>query len=112
MMGVFFGLVALVVPVVSVARCNKSSLKARMSFPAVSLSACALAVLCQLLLVQSRAEHGDISGILDTIGAEVIISVVLIAVTVILNLFSIVVNYVWHTDKKEDRHARNDTKLR
>ena len=54
----------------------------------LSFGLCAISLLCQLFEINRRVNLGDFAAIEDTIRAILLASVVLIAVTVILNVFA------------------------
>ena len=55
----------------------------------VSFGSCVIALLLQLLEINRRVVLGDYAAIEDTIGAILLASIVLIAVTILLNLWAL-----------------------
>ena len=51
--------------------------------------ACCGALILQFLEIRTRVEHGDLSAVMDTIGATLTGAVVLSVVTVLLNLVNL-----------------------
>ena len=57
---------------------------------ALSFALCALSLLLQLLEISRRVSIGDLSAVMDTVGAIVMAAAVLISVTVILNAVAVI----------------------
>jgi len=56
----------------------------------LSFSLCAVSVLLQLMEISRRVSIGDLSAVMDTIGAIVLAASLLIGVTVILNAVAVI----------------------
>ena len=54
-----------------------------------SFACCCGALILQFLGIRTRVEHGDLSAVMDTIGATLTGAVVLSVVTVLLNLVNL-----------------------
>lgn len=83
------GLVALAAPIISMKRAGKGTFKGLGLSLLVSFGACSAAVCTQFYDIRHRLLGGDWSGIEDTIDALIVMSIVLLAVTVILNVFNL-----------------------
>lgn len=85
MIPVFAGLLAVLLPALVLKNYGKRPMKRPYLYVLGSFAAC-LAALCQeVLAIRQRCASGDISGIMDTIGAVVIICVGLSVVVLLLN---------------------------
>ncbi|AIF42873.1 hypothetical protein [Virgibacillus sp. SK37] len=79
------GIVAWVLPVISLLSYDKTKVKKRLVFSILSITACALALCFQLIYNYHLVKIQDWAALLDTTGAVVFASVVLLSITVLLN---------------------------
>ena len=80
------GLLALILPIISIRLRKAKTLRQRSLFSVGSFVCCLIAMLEELLTVRSRLFAGDIGGIEDTIGAVLLICFTLALLTTALNL--------------------------
>lgn len=62
-------------------------------FSIASFVFCAAGIIAEIFTIKRRLFAGDIGGIEDTIGAVLIICVILLVVTTVLNLFLLALSY-------------------
>ena len=86
-----FGLLAWILPVAGIRRYSKTNGKNKVYFSAFSFSACAVALCMQIFEINERVKLQDWSALMDTSGSLVKVCVVLVAVTIVLNLFALAV---------------------
>jgi hypothetical protein len=82
------GLIAWVLPIVSLTQ-NKN--RKWVVFPIISISACAISLLFQLIYNYHLVKIEDWSALMDTTGAVVFAAVVLLTGTVVLNVATLIV---------------------
>lgn len=82
---IVLGLAAWIMPVISIIRCRKTAVKMRMLFTVISFTACAFSLFMQIAEIQQRVILQDWAALMDTAGALVKISLVLVVITVVLN---------------------------
>lgn len=93
MLPVLLPLIAFALPVMVIARNEKRPVGRPWLFSLGSFAA-ALGALCQELWVFSRrAENGDVSGILDTAGAVLVIGIGISLICLVLNLIALGLSY-------------------
>ena len=93
MVPVLLPAVAFALPVVVIMRNEKRPVRRPWLFSLGSFAA-ALGALCQELWVFSRrAENGDVSGILDTAGAVLVIGIGISLICLVLNLIALGLSY-------------------
>lgn len=93
MLPVLLPLIAFALPVMVIVRNEKRPVKRPWLFSLGSFAA-ALGALCQELWVFSRrAENGDVSGILDTAGAVLVIGIGISLICLVLNLIALGLSY-------------------
>ena len=85
------GLVAWILPVINLSRSEKHDNKKWFTFSIMSLSACSISLCFQILYINYIVNIEDWSALLDTMGAVVLASTVLLIVTIILNLITLMV---------------------
>lgn len=72
---------------------RKSPLKRPYLFSVASFVFCAIGIIAEIFSIRRRLFSGDIGGIEDTIGAVLLICIVLLVVTTVLNLILLVFSY-------------------
>ena len=82
-----FGLVAWILPIISLTKRDKSQLKKMMLFSVLSLISCAIALYMQILYGHHLVVIGDWSALMDIAFAVSFVAGFLLIVTVVLNLF-------------------------
>lgn len=93
MLPVLLPLIAFALPVMVIVRNEKRPVGRPWLFSMGSFAA-ALGALCQELWVFSRrAENGDVSGILDTAGAVLVIGIGISLICLVLNLIALGLSY-------------------
>ena len=93
MVPVLLPLIAFALPVMVIVRNEKRPVGRPWLFSLGSFAA-ALGALCQELWVFSRrAENGDVSGILDTAGAVLVIGIGISLICLVLNLIALGLSY-------------------
>ncbi|APC47660.1 hypothetical protein BME96_05535 [Virgibacillus halodenitrificans] len=81
------GIVAWVLPAISLLSYDKTKVK---KWPILSITACALALCFQIIYNYHLVKIQDWAALLDTTGAVVFASVVLLSVTVLLNAITFI----------------------
>lgn len=94
-----FGLIALILPVVNLIRCDKTQHRNWATLSMASASACAVSLCMQILYGYHLVMIEDWSALMDTSSAVAWAATILLAVTIILNLITLI---VYH-EKKSDR---------
>jgi len=84
------GLIAWILPVVNLAKYNKAKHKNWIVLLFVSMSACTISVLFQIVYQKHLVQIEDWSAIMDTIWGVLFVSTALIIGTVTLNLITII----------------------
>jgi len=80
------GLIAWIVPVISLMRIKKENNKNDLALSVISLSSCAISLTLQISSISQMVKIQDSTAILDTIDSTVFVSMILVAVTIILNI--------------------------
>lgn len=94
MLPVISTLFAFALPLFAIIRNQRSSpLKRPYVFSVASFVFCAAGIIAEIFTIKRRLLAGDIGGIEDTIGAVLIICVILLVVTTLLNLFLLTFSY-------------------
>lgn len=87
-----FGLIAWGLPMLNLARRNKTDAKNGVAFSATaSVSACAIALWMQILYTDHLVKIKDWSALMDTSSAVASVSALLLAVTIVLNAITLAV---------------------
>lgn len=81
------GLISWVVPIMRIGLKTKKNITSHCSI--ISFSSCATSLLLQIFEIKNRVNLEDWTAIMDTIDTVALESVVLVAVTVILNIFAL-----------------------
>jgi len=81
-----FGLVAWILPILSLSSRNKNQLKKMMLFSALSLISCAIALYMQILYSHYLVVIGDWSALMDIAFGVSFVAGFLLVITIILNL--------------------------
>jgi len=84
------GLIAWILPTINLAKYNKAKNKNWIVLLFVSMCACAISVLFQIVYQKHLVQIEDWSAIMDTIFGVLFVSAVLITVTITLNLITII----------------------
>ena len=84
------GLIALFLPIISLARRNRAKNQILIIYSTSSVSACAISLYMQILYQNHLAKIEDWSAISDTSGGLVIVSAVLLVTTLVLNTILLV----------------------
>ncbi|WHX24510.1 hypothetical protein QNH47_09890 [Virgibacillus halodenitrificans] len=84
------GIVAWVLPAISLLSYDKTKVKKWQVFSILSITACALALCFQIIYNYYLVKIQDWAALLDTTGAVVFASVVLLSVTVLLNAITFI----------------------
>ncbi|WP_033542516.1 hypothetical protein [Planococcus sp. CAU13] len=85
-----FGLAAWIFPVVNFGRYEKHNHWITRSI--ISLSACAMSLAFVILYIHHLVKIEDWSSLMDTMGAFAFVSIVLFAVTAILNIINLIIH--------------------
>lgn len=80
------GLIAWIVPVISLMRIKKGNNQNYLALSAISFSSCAISLTLQISSISQMVKIQDSTAILDTIDSTVFVSMILVAVTIILNI--------------------------
>jgi len=83
------GLVAWVLPIINLAKYNKTKNRNWIVLLFASMSVCSISVLFQIVYQKHLVQIEDWSAIMDTIWGVLFVSTVLIGVTITLNLITI-----------------------
>jgi cytochrome c oxidase subunit 4 len=84
------GLIAWILPIVSLIKHSKTEHKNWVVFSTVSFAACSLSLFFQIVYQDYLAKIEDWSAIMDTSDELVFVSAVLIAVTIVLNVITLI----------------------
>lgn len=87
------GLIAWTLPVVNLVQHNKSDYKKWVVFSVASVSACAISLCMQIFYTDHLVKIEDWSALMDTSHAVALVATLLLAVTIILNVISLVIYY-------------------
>lgn len=93
MVPVFSIIVTLMLPAVVIWKSGKKPLRKPYLFSVGSFAFCGIALLQEILTIKRRLWAGDLSGLEDTIGAVLVICVVLLIGTALLNWFALALSY-------------------
>jgi hypothetical protein len=88
-----FGLIAWILPVVNLARKGKAAGRNWAVLSVASVSACAVSLCMQIFYTNHLVMIEDWSALMDTSSAVALVSTVLLAVTIVLNVITLVVYY-------------------
>lgn len=83
------GLIAWIIPILSMKRSVKYGIKKCYNSIIVSFSACIASLCLQFFEINHRVEIEDWSGIMDTIGTLKWVAVILAVITLMLNTFAL-----------------------
>ena len=84
------GLIAWILPIVNLARLNKVENKNWNVYTVLSISACAISLFMQILYQNHLVNIEDWSAIMDTSHGVAVVSSALLAVTLVLNIITLV----------------------
>ena len=85
------GLIAWILPVVNLAKHNKADHRNWVAFSVASVSACAISLCMQIFYQNYLVKIEDWSALMDTSSAVALVSTVLVAVTIVLNMITLVI---------------------
>ncbi len=85
------GLIAWILPVVSLLRNNKRENKSWIAFSILSMCACAISLFFQILYDYHLVKIEDWAALMDTTGGVVVAATVLLSITIILNVTTLIV---------------------
>jgi hypothetical protein len=85
------GLIAWILPIMNLIMLNKQKNKNWASLAVISISACAFSLLFQLMYSNHLVIIEDWSALMDTAGAVVFVSSVLVGITILLNGITLVI---------------------
>ncbi len=88
-----FGLIAWILPVVNLVWKDKAAGRNWAVLSAASVSACAVSLCMQIFYTNHLVMIEDWSALMDTSSAVALVSTVLLAVTIVLNVITLVVYY-------------------
>lgn len=88
---IVLGLVAWILPISSLMRFKKKNNSNWAILSILSISACAISLLFQIIYSNHLVKIEDWSALMDTMGAVVFVSGILLVVTICLNIFTAVV---------------------
>ncbi|MCA1054230.1 hypothetical protein LCM10_04460 [Rossellomorea aquimaris] len=83
------GVVAWLLPVVSLVENKKRTNRSLMTYSIISLTACGISLFFQIFYTYYKVSVGDWSALLDTMHFTAAVSAILLIVTVILNLVTL-----------------------
>ncbi|WP_243120522.1 hypothetical protein [Pelotomaculum sp. FP] len=87
------GLIAWILPVVNLVRHNKADRRNWVVFSVASVSTCAISLCMQIFYTDHLVKIEDWSALMDTSHAVALVATLLLAVTIILNVITLVVYY-------------------
>ena len=102
MIPILMPLIAVFLPVAALARLRKKPLRQPWACSLLSFAACCAAMCQEVYVLGRRAEHGDVSGILDTWRAVLLICIALAAVTLLVNLLLLAAGYAQAGEKHDE----------
>lgn len=85
------GLIAWMLPVVILMRYKKNEHRNWLTFPIMSLSACAISLSFQIFYTYHLVEIEDWSALMDTTSTVALAAAVLLIVTILLNVITLIV---------------------
>lgn len=83
------GLISWLFPVINIFRYKGSNEKNLITLSILSMSSCVISLWFQIIYNHYLVQIGDWSALMDTTGALVFVSAVLITITIILNIISL-----------------------
>lgn len=84
-----WGLIALMLPIISLMRIKKDNNKNYIALSAISISSCAMSLTLQNFAVSHLQKIEDRTALMDTTDALAILSITLISVIIILNIINL-----------------------
>lgn len=85
----FLGLMAWIIPILTMKNSRKYGIKRFYNSTIVSFSACISSLCLQLFEINHRVEIGDLSAIMDTIGTLRWVALTLAVITIMLNTLAL-----------------------
>ncbi|MGG4491192.1 hypothetical protein [Metabacillus idriensis] len=86
-----FGLMAWILPIVNLTRHKKRENENWATLSTISISACSISLCFQIFYTYHKVTVEDWGALLDTMYATVFVSAALLIVTIILNVFTLIV---------------------
>lgn len=80
------GLIAWIIPIISLIRIKKANNENYIALSAISLSSCAISLSLQIINISQMKKMEDWAALMDTTDALAVLSIVLITGTIILNI--------------------------
>ena len=102
LVSVILGVLAIVIPFIGLKLFKKSSLGKQVIFFTVSFTLCNLSVVMQILEFKRKTEIGDYAAILDTAGATATVSIVLMIIIAVANLYCMAAKFIGKKDDKQE----------
>ena len=99
---VILGVLAIVIPFIGLKLFKKSSLGKQVIFFTVSFTLCNLSVVMQILEFKRKTKMGDYAAILDTAGATATVSIVLMIIVAVVNLYCMTAKFIGKKDDKQE----------
>ena len=91
-----FGLIAWITPIIKLIQFNKGTIKKVLLTSTTSLVACSVSLCMQILYTGYLVKIQDWTALLDTYDMLIFASLILLIITIVLNLFTLVI-YVSRT---------------
>ena len=99
---VILGALAIIIPFIGLKLFKKSSLGKQVIFFTVSFTLCNLSVVMQILEFRRKTEMGDYAAILDTAGATATVSIVLMIIVAVVNLYCMAAKFIGKKDSEQE----------
>ncbi len=99
---VILGVLAIVIPFMGLKLFKKSSLGKQVIFFTVSFTLCNLSVVMQILEFKRKTEIGDYAAVLDTAGATATVSIVMMIIVALANLYCMAAKFIGKKDDKQE----------
>ncbi|MDR2899409.1 MAG: SAC family polyphosphoinositide phosphatase [Clostridiales bacterium] len=94
------GLTAWILPVIGFVKVEKLNNRTRLFLTIISLASCTLALLLAMISQNHMAETENWSGVMDTSGPFLRVSIVLVSVTFVVNIVNLIV-YKYKRNKSD-----------
>lgn len=102
LVSVILGVLAIVIPFIGLKLFKKSALGKQVIFFTVSFTLCNLSVVMQILEFRRKTQIGDYGAILDTAGSTATISIVLLIIVAVVNLYCMAAKFIGKKDDKQE----------
>ena len=103
MLPIFMPLIAVFLPIAVMLRMRKKPVRRPWLYSLISFTACSATAWQEIQTLGLRAVHGDISGILDTWMAVLIICVILTIATLAVNFFLLWIAFEQAKENKKEQ---------